>query len=46
MDGREDVVLYVLRCKTEIEDKSLLFVEYYLTHVLVSLPSFVSQVYV
>ena len=44
MDGREDVVLYVLRCKTEIEDKSLLFVDYYLTHVLVSLPAFVSQV--
>ena len=45
MDGREDVVLYVLRCKTGIEDKSLLFVDYYLTHVLVSLPAFVSQVY-
>ena len=44
MNGREDVVLYVLRCKTEIEDKSLLFVDYYLTHVLVSLPAFVSQV--
>ena len=46
MDSREDVVLYVLRCKTGIEDKSLLFVDYYLTHVLVSLPAFVSQVYV
>ena len=44
MDGREDVVLYVLSCKTGIEDKSLLFVDYYLTHVLVSLPAFVSQV--
>ena len=36
--------MYVLRCKTGIEDKSLLFVDYYLTHVLVSLPAFVSQV--
>ena len=34
----------MLSCKTGIEDKSLLFVDYYLTHVLVSLPAFVSQV--
>ena len=45
IDGREDVVLYVLSCKAGIEDKSLLFVDYYLTHVLVSLPAFVSQVH-
>ena len=44
VDSREDDVLYVLKCKTGIEDKSLLFVDYYLTHVLESLPAFVSQV--
>ena len=36
--------MYVLNCNTGIEDKAVLFVDYYLTHVLESLPAFVSQV--
>ena len=42
--GREDVVLFQVSSKTEIEDKAVLSVEYLLTHVLEPLPAVVSQV--